>query len=279
MPAEARRGDGAAIHPGSGITPLLKAVDRAVYRVVGTAFYITRYGLFMTAGHVAKAIRHGDGNTLQECFLLHLLEPNEISLRPVRQITFFDNPTFSPGDIAIGHADNFHDESTGAALQNMRGELSLSPIESGSRLVTYAYPNNEDLDFTDPDIPRRVRSDYFEGEVIRFVSDGSNRDLPYPHYETTISLENGASGGPVFDANGRIVGVNCAGWNYFGLAKASASNPSYVVPIAAAAGLRLPLMQVPRGSFEDKQMPLGERDRSDVTIFDLARWGHTEPLS
>jgi len=43
-----------------------------------------------------------------------------------------------------------------------------------------------------------------------------NYEIPsikFPHYETTIKIKSGASGGPVFH-NGKVIGVNCRGWDF-----------------------------------------------------------------
>ena len=53
----ALRGDGQPIEPGDGVVPILQEVGLKRLKVVGTGFYITRYGLVATAKHVIEELK------------------------------------------------------------------------------------------------------------------------------------------------------------------------------------------------------------------------------
>ena len=55
--------------------------------------------------------------------------------------------------------------------------------------------------------------------------------MKWPFYATTIDVKGGASGGPVYDYKGRVIGVNCVG----GL-----SNLSYMARANELLELRVP---------------------------------------
>jgi hypothetical protein len=50
-------------------------------------------------------------------------------------------------DIAIGHAENFLDMVPANPLMNMRTKLTTDIPPEGSPLATYAYPENDPVDF------------------------------------------------------------------------------------------------------------------------------------
>ena len=52
----ARLGDGKEISATTGVVPILVELDKGKLQVIGTGFYITRYGLLLTARHVMTAL-------------------------------------------------------------------------------------------------------------------------------------------------------------------------------------------------------------------------------
>ena len=141
----------------------------------------------------------------------------------------------------------------------------------GSRLVTYAYPENDLLDFSGDD-PPVIRGDWFDGLLIRNVTRSEHPYMPYPYLETSIEIRSGASGGPVFDEQGRVVGVNCRGWDFRGT-EHEGDPLSSIVPLGEAMPMEIPLQQLPEGSWEARQVPAGRQGKS-LTLAELAAYGH-----
>ena len=256
------RGDGAPIHPGTGIVPILKEVGTKRLSVIGTGFYITRYGLVATAKHVVEDLTD-DGKSLTPSFVLHLQDDDAIVLRPIRRAHYLHDV-----DLAVVQADNFVNDGSRSALQNLRAVIAPVLPRDGTPLVTYAYPENAILDFNDTGLIPVVRGDYFAGGVLRFVNRPEHPLLPFPYLETTVEVRSGASGGPVLLANGSVVGVNCRGWDFRG-GEHEGQHLSYIAPIALLLDLEVDTFQLPRFSWEGNQFetPLPPR----TTIRELVR--------
>ncbi len=171
-------------------------------------------------------------------------------------------------DLAIGQADNYAAKYPESPLQNMRAKLSGRVPNRGSLVTTFAYPENEVLDFRHPDSTPTVRSDYYDGQFLKDVTDSELPKLPYRHYETSILVKSGASGGPVFH-DGAVIGVNCSGWDF------GSDNDalSYIIPVEAALDIEVGAMQVPEISWEYSQVPTSMRN-SKLTLRQLVEFGH-----
>lgn len=76
----------------------------------------------------------------------------------------------------------------------------------------------------------------------------------------------------MFDETGRIVGVNCRGWDFRG-AEHEGDHLSSVVPIGAMLPIELDLVHVPVHSWEYQQIPQ-DRIGSPFSALELARLGH-----
>ncbi len=262
-------GDGRPIQPGDGSVPVLRELERGRLKVVGTGFWITRYGLFVSAKHVLEELTGGTPPKLGRGYILHLAGEAEVHLRRIRAVSLS-----TTADLAVGQADNFVDKFPNNALMNLRGKLSCEVPPLGSLLRTYAYPENAILDFNDPNGSREIRGDFFDGEMLKFVTDGTHWVIAHPHFETSIDVRGGASGGPVFDVNGAVVGVNCRGWDFRG--GEHESDPlSYILPIGELLPLTIDLKQLPPNSWEASQLAT-KGSTPTVTIYELGRLGHIE---
>lgn len=260
----ARDGTGAAIEPFEGIFPLVKELEPGKVAVIGTGFYITRYGLFLTARHVLMDVVDAAGKPTHRLFALHYpRDVTEVYIRNVLTFNFSDQV-----DVALGQLDNFLEKVPKRPLANIRPTLTLKTPRRNSEVLTFAYPENEIIDFTDSSVPNHIAGNYFDGRFLRHVTDSRHPWFPHPHYETSIRIKNGASGGPVFDRWGRIFGINCAGMDF-----ADGGHESRMIRIRECLCLSLNRMQIPTDSWEMAQIPENRRG-SRLTVFDLSRFGH-----
>lgn len=264
------RGDGKDIDPRSGVVPIAKELSPGRLAIVGTGFYLTRYGLFGTAAHVLECLLDSNGEYRVPAYVIHNADENTVHLRRILQITKQER-----SDIAIGHAQNFSDRFPDDPLLNLRPHLMPITPPKGARLITYAYPENKILDFTAPDATPIVASDFYEGSLLAVRSATENPLLPQAHFETSIEIRSGASGGPVF-YDGKIVGVNCRGWDFRG-SEFEGDELSSVIPISEAFTLDVPIMELGERSWEYQQIPL-DRLGQPLSIAELGTFGHIEVI-
>lgn len=82
---------------------MLKETEPGKLKVVGTGFYLTCYGLFVSAGHVLEDLVDRENNKVATANICHS-EPEEVHLRQILRISVFNEL-----DIGIGQADHYAD--------------------------------------------------------------------------------------------------------------------------------------------------------------------------
>lgn len=258
--------DGPPPDPREVIVPLIRRTEGRRYEVTGTGFFITVYGLVATACHVLDEFVTGGGFALQAA----RGDTSVAYHRRLRAVT--RNQQF---DVGVAQVDNAMDDAPDRWLRNRVPILSTDILEAGSSLSTFVYPESQfDLD-GDP-VPM-LQTVSLQGVVKRIaMGDGpdDNPRIRYPHYETNMLIPSGASGGPVFDERGRVVGINCSGMD-FGEDPGPEGEHSYVIPIACLLHVRLTgSIQV---NNESRSYPLfgGDPHREEGwSIPELASLGH-----
>jgi hypothetical protein len=149
--------------------------------------------------------------------------------------------------------------------------------QPGEKLATFAYPENGVLDFTTVPKIVTIRADYYDGKFLRYVTESEHPFVRYPHFETSIRVRSGASGGPVFNSRGKVVGVNCRGWD-FGDDVPPDDEISIIVPVAHLRGLQLGGIDVPAISVERQTLDKHPRAANPL-IADLIDCGHVEVVT
>jgi hypothetical protein len=262
-----RRGDGLSLHPGTGIVPILKEIGEGRLSVIGTGFYVTRYGLVITAKHVLEDLRGDEGTSLVQSFVCHLAGESSIHLRKIRMAHLLVN-----ADIGIAQAENYLESYPQDPLQNLRATLSTQFPKEGERLITYAYPENEILDFNRKDGIPEIKGDYFHGGFLRYVEKPEHPFLRFPYFETSVEIRSGASGGPVFNSCGQVIGVNCRGWDFRG-GEHEGNSLSYIVPISNVLDIDVDMFLLPKISWEFMRIPQYRKGRL-LSGHELAKYGH-----
>ena len=251
------------IDPKYGVFPILKEVSQGNLSVIGTGFYLTRYGIFITARHVMDDLVDWKKKKIGVGFACHTPNETEIIFRRIKFATLLDN-----FDLAICQADNYMEEFPEKPLINMRPHLSTRIPSPGENLVTFVYPENEILNFNQKETIPEIRGDFYEGKLLRYVPVSENPAVPYSHFETSIKLKSGSSGGPVF-CGGKIIGVNCRGWEFH--EDDESGNLSYIVPVSHLVSVEVELKQLPIPSWERKQIKI---EKEKYSIKELADYGH-----
>jgi hypothetical protein len=238
-PYTARTLDGHPFHDAAAIFPIwIEEID-APPKVIGTGFFVTRFGHFLTAKHVLMEIYE----RRQRGFMFHMLDDNQNAL-----VRFID--AFSPhqaADVALGALKH-----PAGYVFNSVPRLTMECPTVGDQILSVAY----DKDTRHTPGEYLIGPKYMSGEFKEVHPE--RRDtamLPFPCYRTTISIPGGASGGPVFDSHGRVFGINCTGWD--------GTDVSYLARVDEA----LPLIAA--------GMMFGPNDPpTDRSLLQLAETGH-----
>ncbi len=195
---------GKELEPQTGVFPILKTIDADTTQMVGTGFFITNIGHFVTAKHVIEDVYDfNKKKQLSQIHAVHFVNGAQILVRHITKIF----PSLI-SDLVIGKMDFHIVNDTGLPLYNSVPIFTTTPPPKESSVVTFAYP------CTDKIHRRGVKGKFvageYEGKLIKHSETPRDTVLvSWPYYETSIDVKGGASGGPVYDYQGRVIGVNC----------------------------------------------------------------------
>jgi hypothetical protein len=198
--------DGPLPNPIGHTFPILTHDPLGVWELVGTGFYISGDGLFVTARHVVEYVLE-DGRQIAPLVIFHqhsdtgLFGPSQVLFRPIMQCWLGD-----PADVALGVAVTFTNNQTGEQLRHWCWPLCWSIPADGEHVGTYAFPRHR----MSPDgRSLNLHPELYRGTVL---STGPFRDrsmIPFPYLEVNCRIHGAASGGPIAQTGGRVLGVNC----------------------------------------------------------------------
>ena len=223
--------NGEEIHCIQAVFPICTSTsaDAGPIQFIGTAFFLQHQGLFATAKHNMM-----DGGKPQKIlFALHFLSNDIYVLRNIWKWVI--HPT---ADIAIGMLTPA--TANGAQLTNR--VLSLSPNEPkvGDMASTFALPKTK-VERHEDHQAIHVDPTWHFGYIEKFFPNGRDRVFfPGPVYQTSIEIPGGASGGPVLDQHGMVIGVNSSGYDV----SEGDENISFVTPITEVMTMRIPFLNV-----------------------------------
>jgi hypothetical protein len=229
--------------------PLLTHNPSGIWRLIGTGFYISGDGLFVTARHVIDDVLDGD-RQVAPLAIMHLWSesglfgPESYLLRPIMQCWLGDR-----ADVALGAAATATNHQTGVNLTHWSWPLSWAVPQVGAPAATYAFPNHS-VEHTATGQVFRFSPDLYPGDVLEI---GAFRDpllAPYPYLHVGFSIHAAASGGPVGSGGVGVFGVNCR----------------YMAPDGPGVVAQIRCLQ---DSFLDNVVLLGETVERRVTFAEL----------
>ena len=270
MPLVARWPEGTHIDPGAAVTPIFAQIAPGILAVIGTGFYITRYGLVLTAKHVAACLQAPEAGRIRPSWTWHLPAAGQVVLRSVRAVTYDTRAPHHFPDLAVLQVDNFIDLEKQTALANPSLSLSTSIPPIGAPVATFAYPQNYELDLRSKGTPATMHADSYEGAFLEVVPADDHSPLKYIHFRTSIDVRDGASGGPAFGPDGHVFAINCRGMTFI-----DGSHSSTLVPATAFLQLVVGGALIPPWSAEYTAIP-EHRRATNFTGRELVDLGHVK---
>jgi hypothetical protein len=245
----ARDGNGLEIDINELIFPILKQVPDNNFYLIGTGFFITTNGIFITAKHVFQDVMDENGNPYCAIGMMQFMPNNNYIPRPIISCSVHNE-----ADIGIGIVAQMTHNETKAPYSNKIVTLSgLRPIE-GAHVTTYAYPKTVILRGKTQEL--YFYPSFYDGKIEEYYPEKrDNCMIKSPCFRTSIYIHGGASGGPVFDDEGRVFGVNCTGFE--------GTDISYVSRVIDVLNLTINNAIIP-----------GENNPISVTIERLTKMGY-----
>ncbi|GMQ79288.1 MAG: hypothetical protein BMS9Abin02_1863 [Anaerolineae bacterium] len=194
---------GAHADPNQAIAPVVaQDLEGGQFRFVGTAFFIMVNGLIVTAKHILDDVRE-DGKVVGPIGIIHFIGKNTFYIRNIKKSYEYPN-----SDVTLALLDQPRHKVTGEPLLNKVLTLNLYEANTGDRVFTYAYPKTS-VDIKEKQHVFRIVPSIYEGTLVTEFPEGRDSTmLPNPCWKTDMHIHGGASGGPVFNENGHVIGIN-----------------------------------------------------------------------
>lgn len=200
--------DGVPLHPVEATFPILQQTKTLPWKPIGTGFFISTNGLFATAKHV---LTDETGQLLEFLIGIQLSRGKQsFSIREIINVTLHES-----ADVAIGFLLDEPLFETGEQTLNYAFTLTENMPREGDKVFSVAIPGPEsfllekegafELNF----VPRLI-----EGVLEEHFPNGRDRIfLPSHCFRTSMEIDGGASGGPVFYGNGSAFAINSTGFD------------------------------------------------------------------
>lgn len=211
---------GEEVNHEQAIIPLISFNKRTrTFRCIGTAFFVNSSGVFITAKHV---LYDSNDKMFEMIMGVQALSTGTIVSRQISHLCIHDT-----ADITIG---KFEDKAYDGNAIEVEYEppppfiLSFQPLELNDEIMSFGYPRVQ-KEAVDTKTTFKFTGIWTSGIIKEYCPDGGFL-LRNRCYQTSMHIENGASGGPVFKKS-YVVGINSTGW----LLEEGQEPLSYITPI------------------------------------------------
>ena len=191
------------------VVPIFKFSKSGTIELIGTGFFVAINGIMATAKHVFE------GNDIHQSDKFEILQEcgKEIYTRPIKKI--ISHPS---KDLAIAQLDDPHDFCSDCSNHPIVSTMELPP-EKNEVVASFSFSHTvvhepEPFKFSDGKaLAQRIR--YRSHWEIGLAED-SHPDgfmiIEGPCFTTSIFVEGRGSGGPVYNSNGFVIGLNSTGF-------------------------------------------------------------------
>lgn len=188
------------------VFPIIQHAAGGVLRLIGTGFFIAAGGIFVTAKHVFEGPDISDTDQFD---VLQICE-NQIAQRLITHLHF--HPEF---DLVVGILAPSECDCPSCDEHPVVSVMSLDPIVSdlgNEVLASYVFAHTLVHDQDDDPLTRLInhRGHWEKGHAEEIFPTGDGR-VRGPCFSSSIFAEGRASGAPVFNSNGFVIGVNSRG--------------------------------------------------------------------
>ncbi len=172
---------------------------------LGSGFFIQQGGGFVTAKH---NLYDGKKSLINNSLIIDYRSEGEFHPRRISHV--FKHKI---ADILLGMCTWDVRQPDVFIESNFLTMARVQP-QIGETVHTFAYPKNKVVRMNDGSFVGEFKPMYQYGEVVEYFPKGRDKTfLPGPCYQTTILVEGGSSGGPVFNEEGKVVGINSTGYD------------------------------------------------------------------
>ncbi|MCC8991950.1 MAG: serine protease [Streptococcus sp.] len=242
--------NGDDVDPKEAIFPILKNEENGNVKFIGTGFFVTRFGFFISARHVFEDVLDDKGNAKSGLNIIQFYDNFKFYWRPVTGFVLHN-----AADVAIGVCTPMKHQITSKPLFNKVLALSMSLPKVGENIWTFAYPGTTVTQSEKTEI--KYNAKFYAGIINEYYPNGRDRViLPFPCFRTSIVLHGGSSGGPVFGENRKVIGINSTSFD-------SEMDISHISRIHDVLDLRIPNAVMPN-----------ESEPLDVSLRDLIKTNH-----
>lgn len=193
-----KRGDEVMDEAITAVFPIIRMFGDE-YKFYATGFFISAGGMFCTAKHV---ICDPEGSPDDHLYAVYFHMNNGCEFRAITQVI-----NVSGSDICIGLIQDMHWTDTNELVKNHVMKISSVPLKVGDMVAAYAYPNSSVIRKDREQIIFDFNTSWSFGETTQEFQGRDKHMLPGHSFETNMHIKGGASGAPVANADGKIVGV------------------------------------------------------------------------